>query len=126
MITSQELAARCHDDPEFRFAARFWTGGFSFTVDGEQTSVRVVDGEPAAGPVDGAGAIALAGDRALWDTITSAEPPRFYNDIGFAEALGLERTGDDLTFWQYYPAVRRVVDLLRSGAPSAPAPAGTV
>jgi len=117
MITSQELAARCHDDPEFRFAARFWTGGFSFTVDGEQTSVRVVDGEPAAGPVDGAGAIALAGDRALWDTITSAAPPRFYNDIGFAEALGLERTGDDLTFWQYYPAVMRAVELLRPPVP---------
>jgi pimeloyl-ACP methyl ester carboxylesterase len=120
MITSDELAARCQDDPEFRFAARFWTGGFSFTVDGQQTSVRVVDGEPTAGPVDGPGVIALAGDGTLWDTITSAEPPRFYNDIGFAEALGIERTGEDLTFWQYYPAVMRAVELLRPPVPPVP------
>ena len=57
----------------------------------------------------------------------SAEPPRFFNDIGFAEALGLERTGDDLTFWQYYPAVMRAVELLRPGGrrPRAAVPPST-
>jgi pimeloyl-ACP methyl ester carboxylesterase len=117
MITSDELAARCHEDPEFRFAARFWNGGFSFTIDGGQASVRVVDGHPEAGPADGPGVIALAGTGALWDEILSAQPPRFFNDIGFAEALGLERIGDDLTFWQYYPAVMRAVELLRPALP---------
>ncbi len=131
MITSDDLAARCHDDPEFRFAARFWTGGFNFTVDGERASVRVADGHPAAGAVeDGPGVIGLAGDRAIWDAMLSAQPPRFFNDIGFATALGLERTGDDLTFWQYYPAVMRAVELLRptveatkaaTAAPATPA-----
>jgi len=124
MITSDELAARCHDDPEFRLAARYWTGGFSFSTDDETTSVRVVDGHPEAGPLDDEpGGIALAGDRAIWDAMLSAQPPRFFNDIGFATAVGLERTGDDLTFWQYYPAVMRAVELLRpaaTGAMSAP------
>src|SRR3954468_2556064 len=109
MISSEELAARCREDPEFRMAARFWTGGFTFTVDGTATSVRLVDGRPEAGPADGPGAIGLAGEGALWAPILAVEPPRFFNDIAFAEALGLERTGDDLTFWQYYPAVIRAV-----------------
>jgi pimeloyl-ACP methyl ester carboxylesterase len=124
MITSDELAARCHDDPEFRLAARYWTGGFSFAVDQDTTSVRVVDGRPEAGPLrDEHGAIALAGGRAIWDAMLSAQPPRFFNDIGFATALGLERTGDDVTFWQYYPAVMRAVELLRPAVTGAgPAP----
>src|SRR5262245_30489609 len=120
MITSDELAARCREDPEFRFAARFWTGGFSFATDGGLAAVRLVDGNPEAGPVEpGPGVISFAGARDLWDTVLSAAPPRFFNDIGFAEALGLERTGDDLTFWQYYPAVMRAVELMRP--PVAPA-----
>jgi pimeloyl-ACP methyl ester carboxylesterase len=120
MITSDDLAARCHDDPEFLLAARFWNGGFAFTIDDEEASVRVVDGHPEAGPLpDGPGVIALAGERAIWDAVLSAQPPRFFNDIGFAIALGLERTGDDLTFWQYYPAVMRAVELLRPAVASA-------
>jgi len=126
MITSEELAARCHDDPEFRLAARFWTGSFSFTVDDKTASVRVVDGHPEAGPPEvEPGGIALAGDRAIWDAMLSAQPPRFFNDIGFATALGLERTGDDLTFWQYYPAVMRAVELLRPAVTGARPRPGT-
>ena len=126
MITSDELAARCHEDPEFRFAARFWTGGFSFAGDGERASVRVVDGHPEAGAVEpGPGVITFVGTGDLWDTILSAQPPRFFNDIGFAEALGLERTGDDLTFWQYYPAVMRAVELMRPPVTAAAAVAPT-
>jgi pimeloyl-ACP methyl ester carboxylesterase len=120
MITSEELARRCHDDPEFCLAARFWTGGFSFRAGDAIASVRVVDGHPEAGAVgDGPGRIGLSGEAAIWDAMLSAQPPRFLNDIGFA--VGLERTGDDLTFWQYYPAVARAVELLRAPPPTAPA-----
>jgi pimeloyl-ACP methyl ester carboxylesterase len=114
MITAEELAARCDGDAEFRMAARFWTGGFSFTIDGTQVSIKVVDGRPEAGSVEGdAAVIALRGDGAVWDRVLSAEPPRFFNDIGAAIAAGLERTGGELTFWQYYPAVTRAVELMR-------------
>ena len=124
MISSQELAARCAADPEFRLAARFWDGGFAFVVDGDVTAVRVVDGEPAAAEVaDGPGVVSFAGDAALWDTIASSPPPRFYNDIAFAAALGLRLGGDELTYWQYYPAIARAVELLRPPATVTAPPA---
>ena len=126
MISSQELAARCAADPEFRLAARFWDGGFAFVVDGDITAVRVVDGAPeAAEEADGPGVVTFAGDTALWDTIASSPPPRFYNDVAFAAALGLRLGGDELTYWQYYPAIARAVELLRPPATVTAPPAGS-
>jgi pimeloyl-ACP methyl ester carboxylesterase len=122
MISSGELAARCAADSEFRLAARFWDGGFAFVVDGEVTAVRVVDGAPEAGAaVDGPGVVSFTGDGALWATITSSPPPRFFNDLAFAAALGLRVGGDELTYWQYYPAMARAVELLRAPTPATPA-----
>ncbi len=122
MITSEELATRCRQDGEFLLAARYWTGGFSFTVDGERAAVRMVEGQPNPGPADGPDVISLEGPRTVWDAMLQAEPPRFLNDIGFATALGLELTADPVTFWQYYPAVTRAVELMR---PRRAAPAST-
>jgi pimeloyl-ACP methyl ester carboxylesterase len=117
VISSAHLAARCRDDGEFRLAARHWTGGLRVTVGDEVLEVRVVDGVPNDEAIDddGVGIIALEGPREVWDLVLAALPPRFYNDIAPATALGIERTGSDLTFWQYYPAVARAVELLRAG-----------
>jgi pimeloyl-ACP methyl ester carboxylesterase len=117
MITSDDLARRCQADTEFRMAARHWNGGFYFDIDGNVASVAVTDGVARAGALDdGAGVVGLAGPAAIWDPILSAVPPRFLNDIGFAEALGMKRTGDDLTYWQYYPAIMRAVEVMRPAA----------
>ncbi|MDQ1426377.1 MAG: hypothetical protein QOD72_3875, partial [Acidimicrobiaceae bacterium] len=79
--------------------------------------VVVTDGVARAGALDdGAGVVGLAGPASIWDPILSALPPRFLNDIGFAEALGMKRTGDDLTYWQYYPAIVRAVEVMRPAA----------
>ena len=124
MITSADLAARCAADAEFRLAARHWTGGFRFDVDGDVASVRVHDGVPRAGSVpDGPGVIAFAGPAEVWGQLLLEVPPRFFNDLGFAEGVGLQRSGDDLTYWQYFPAVARAVEVLRPALTSeAPMP----
>jgi len=126
MISSEDLAGRCGADPEFRLAARYWNGGLTFIIDGSTASVRIVDGEPHAGPVDdGPGVVTFTGEGALWDAMTASVPPRFYNDIAFAALLGLTLGGDELAYWQYYPAIARAVELLRpaiTAAPSPPAP----
>jgi pimeloyl-ACP methyl ester carboxylesterase len=127
VITSDDLAARCRADAEFRMAARHWTGGFYFDVDGSVASVVLTDGVARAGSIDdGPGVVGLAGPASFWDALLSAVPPRFFNDIGFAEALGLKRTGDDLTYWQYYPAMMRAVEVMRPALPAtAPVAAST-
>ena len=122
MITSDDLAARCRGDAEFRMAARHWTGGFRFDIDGAVASVVLSEGPARAGSIDdGPGVVGLAGPAAIWDAVLSAVPPRFFNDIGFAEALGLKRTGDDLTYWQYYPAIMRAVEVIRPALPATAA-----
>jgi pimeloyl-ACP methyl ester carboxylesterase len=119
MITSEKLSSLCGLDGEFLLAARHWTGGFSFAVDSEEVAVSLLDGEPRPGPVDdGPDIIRLHGPRTVWDAMLSAEPPRFFNDIGVATALGLELRADPLTFWQYYPAVTRAVELMRPRPPA--------
>jgi pimeloyl-ACP methyl ester carboxylesterase len=122
MISSQELAARCAADPEFRLAARFWDGGFAFVVDGDVVAVRVAAGVPEAAAAAAPGMVTFTGDARLWDAITSSPPPRFFTDLAFAAALGLRVGGDELTYWQYYPAMARAVELLRAPLPAAPAP----
>ena len=131
MITSEELAARCAADGEFRMAARHWDGGFTFSIDDDVLRIRVDAGVPIAGDaVHADGVIGLAGPRSIWELLLSAVPPRFFNDVMPATAAGLRRTGDDLVFWQYYPAVARAIELLRNApqhdlAPAAPPAAGT-
>lgn len=121
MISSADLAARCRADGEFLLAARYWTGGFRFAIGGEILEVRVADGFPTDDPLDDSeGVIALAGPRELWDLVLAAVPPRFFNDVVPASEAGLERTGSDVTFWQYYPAVARAVELLRPDAAADP------
>ena len=48
-------------------------------------------------------------------------PPPYFNDINVATSVGLQRTADELLWWQYVPAVQRIIELLR-----APGPAGSV
>src|SRR5690606_27270692 len=104
LTTSEELAARCRADPEFRLACRYWDGGFRLVVGDDELAVRLVGGEPSAGGVgDGPGVVTLAGERPVWDALLEAVPPRFFNDVAFALGRGLERRGDELAYWQYYP-----------------------
>lgn len=112
--SSEFLASACADDPEFQIAARYWHGGLRLRMGDHTLAIRLEDGKPLAGdPGDGVGVITLAGDPSLWTSMLSAVPPRFMNDISPAMGLGLEQSGDELVFAQYYPAIMRAIELLR-------------
>ena len=113
--------------------ARHWTGRLRLGMGDRSVDLRLRNGVPIAladSPseplADEPGLIGLSAGADLWERILAPVPEPFCNDVVPAQALGLQRSGSELTFWQYYPAVRRVVDLLRSGAAPAPAPAGAV
>ncbi|MGI9612786.1 MAG: alpha/beta fold hydrolase [Acidimicrobiales bacterium] len=126
MRTSEQLAARCRADGEFCLAARHWNGGLRFDFGEAVAAVTITDGEAVAGdPGDGHGVITLSGPAQTWAEMLVALPARFANDISPARALGVRRTGDELVYWQYAPAIQRAVELLRE--PSAEVPAvGTI
>jgi hypothetical protein len=109
------LAARAARDGEFRLAARYWNGTLTLDLDGSTLRFAVADGAIAAsdesppGPND----IGLAAPHEVWEKILAPIPPPFFHDISPARAFGLRVSGDEETYWQYYPAVRRLIDLLR-------------
>ncbi len=116
------LADRCRLDGQLQLAVRYWTGGLRLRVGDQVTGVTleggsVVDGIPEPAP----GVIELSGAASAWEPMLRTVPPRFMNDISAAlRVADLDRGGDELTWWQYVPAVQRVIELLRSPGEAAP------
>lgn len=120
--TAEELTEKCLSDGEFRLAARYWTGGLRLEIGGAVTGISLVNGEVRASvPEAGRGVITLSGSSASWDPVFQTVPPRFHNDISAAiGAKAIQRRGDELTWWQYYPAIQRALELLRAPGHAAP------
>jgi hypothetical protein len=118
---ASRLATRCAADGEFRLSARYWTGSLDVDLDGPVLAFALQDGaiSPAADAARSGAHIALAAPREVWKKVLAPVPPPFFNDIMPARAFGLRVSGDDETLWQYYPAVRRLIDLLREEVTNA-------
>src|SRR3954469_19848960 len=97
-------------------AARYWTGSVRFDLGDEVITLVFDDGRLVSGE-GGDPQITLTAPVDLWREILKPVPPPFCNDIVPAQGLGLQIGGDPEVFWQYYPAVRRMVDLLREATP---------
>ena len=115
-FNSESLARACAVDGEFRLAARFWTGGFAFETPKERCAVRLENGAPLGQDAAGVqGMIVLSAADDVWDKLMSEVPPRFYNDIANLIGSGeMTLKADPVLYAQYYPAVMRAVELLRS------------
>ena len=114
--TSEMLAARCAADGEFRLASRYWNGGLRLVMGDDVVAVIVTEGAVSAGdPGEGEGVVTLVGSADLWDRLLAPVPAPYFHDIAPAQALGLVRSGPELTYWQYLPAIQRAVELLRNG-----------
>ena len=107
------LRTACEQDGELRMAARYWTGSVRFDLGDEVITLAFEDGRLADAASGDQPAITLTAPPAVWDEILQPVPAPFRNDIVPAQAFGLQIGGDPEAFWQYYPAVRRMVDLLR-------------
>ena len=127
--TSEVLAARCAADGEFRLASRYWNGGLRLVMGDHVVAVMVTEGAVSAGdPGEGEGVVTLTGSADLWDCLLAPVPAPYFHDVAPAQALGLVRSGPELTYWQYSPAIQRAVELLRddpTGAGGGPAHLGT-
>ena len=106
-------------DPEFRLLSRYWTGALWLDLGAEAVRISFDDGAVVGAnlsndpPADEPGEVGISAPSELWDRILQPVPERFCNDIAPAQALGLRVLGHEETYWQYYPAIRRLVDLLR-------------
>ena len=124
--TSENLAALCAGDGEFRIASRHWTGGLRLEFGAQVACINLKEGPVIAGdPGKGAvGVLTLSGAAEVWDLLLSAKPPRFHTDISTLIVTGrLSLDGDRVLYAQYYPAVMRAIELLRPPHEAQPAPA---
>ena len=108
------VRARCEADGEFRLAARFWTGSVRLNLPGGPVLVALEDGAVSNAADSAAEAtLTISAPDDVWAKLLSRVPPPMFNDLAPAAAFGLTVDGDLETYWQYYPAVRRLVDLVR-------------
>ncbi len=117
---SSTLAKLCNEDGEFKLASRFWAGGFILISDEQTVSVSVEHGVVSPSDPVGSAIISLKAADGFWEQLLAPIPARFCNDIALMEPLGLEVQSDDTLYAQYYPALMRLIELIR-GADSSPA-----
>lgn len=142
------LVERAAADREWTTTARYWTGHIDLAVGGEAARVVVERGavvridrdveaprRPAraeGGPGDvQAGAsgpqtcdVSIHIPPETWAGMLAAIPRPFCQDWMSARRHGLRVGGSVETFYQYYPALRRLLELLRAAAVELQLPAG--
>jgi hypothetical protein len=119
---SARIPQRLNDDPEFRLCARYWNGCVRLRVGERLCVLRIADGrvtdlgsdEGPLAPRD----IEVSAPEQAWRSFLEAVPPPFYQDL-VAASIHHEFAiaGDMETLFAYYPAIRRMFDVLRVDVP---------
>ena len=116
MIDWSDLAERMRSDPEFQLSSRHWTATLRLDVGDQSHAFRFEDGALAAAdrsaPDEEADVFVRAPEEA-WRELLAPTPRPFYQDL-FGASLhhGVELPADQTSFAAYYPALRRLVQLL--------------
>jgi hypothetical protein len=119
MIDWQRLLQRANDDGEFRLHARFWNARVRITRgEEERTVLEIVAGEVRSAqpwnPADYGAELEIAAPAADWDALLQPLPKPFYQDVWAASVHhGFHLAGDRHHLCAYYPAVRRLMELMR-------------
>lgn len=117
LLDWSRLGRRANEDGEFRLLARFWNASVRIEAGAEHVRVAMRDGvvagiEPWGGRA--ASDLTIAAPEAAWREVLKPVPRPFYHDLAAAAAhheFGLY--GDVRHRCAYYPAVRRLVELMR-------------
>jgi hypothetical protein len=121
VITSEAwegLAQRVNRDGEFRIASRDWTALLRLDVGDESHRLRFEAGElreVAACDRESPCDVFVSGPGEAWEQLLRRVPRPFYQDL-FGAAWhhhDFALTGDFAAWAAYYPALRRLVEILR-------------
>jgi len=116
-IDLSTLVERANADSEFALHARFWNATVKLGIGDSNYRLDIRDGAvKSCGPWSGAiaGDLAIVADDAEWAKLLEPVPPPFYQDL-YAATIhhGFSVAGDTKNYCAYYPAVRRLIDLMR-------------
>ncbi len=118
MQALQQLEATANADAEFRLAARFWSTRIALRDESAGQLVKIEDGrivEVRPCEQDAACDVSISASREEWERFLEPVPRPFYQDLwGAWTRHGFELEGDLDSLYPYYPALRRLFDLVRS------------
>lgn len=118
MLDWKALETRANADGEFRLHARFWNARLRVGCGHDTTCVEIRHGAihgitPWDAAVFGAD-LDIRADAAEWDALLAPVPKPFYHDLWAANAHhAFSLRGDTHHLCAYYPALRRLVELMR-------------
>ncbi|MBI3249749.1 MAG: hypothetical protein HYZ50_24910 [Deltaproteobacteria bacterium] len=116
------LQEAANNDPEFCIAARFWNTALRLEMGAEALLLRIEKGQIAEvlsghqafaflTPVN----IVVSASADEWQKFLERIPKPFYADLwGAATHHGFKVGGDMESLYAYYPAVRRLFDIMRA------------
>lgn len=112
---------RLRDDAELARSAREWSGALHLVAGRARVALRFADGRLDAvdpsGAEPGARDVVLAAEPGEWAKLLARAPAPFYQDPFGASLHHAVSLGGDLeTLFAYYPALRRVLEILREAA----------
>ena len=117
LIDFSTLAERANADGEFALHARFWNATVKLGVGDANYRLDIRDGAikgcmPWSGTI--AGDLAIEATESEWDKLLEPMPRPFYQDL-YAATIhhGFSVVGDTKNYCAYYPALRRLIELLR-------------
>lgn len=112
------LRERFAGDTELAHAVRFWTGALILAEGGSRSALRfeagrLADAGPSSAPA-GPRDVEIAAATGEWEKLLAVVPAPFYQDV-FGASLHhpVSLGGDVETLYAYYPAIRRVIEILR-------------
>ena len=117
LIAWQELTCRVNDDGEFRLASRFWDATLRLDLGSESRRLCFEEGqlrEIRGCDPDADCDLCISASLEDWERLLEPVPRPFYQDL-FAAQLhhGFQMNADPLEYAAYYPALRRLVEILR-------------
>jgi hypothetical protein len=121
-MTLEQLMLRAlpdaaNDDAEFAIAARMWDADVVFASDGNAVKMSIADGritDIASVPRASTAEICISGPEDGWTKMLAPLPAPFYQDLfGASIHHGFTIEGEVEAVYPYYPALRRLIELLR-------------
>ncbi|MBM4258920.1 MAG: hypothetical protein FJ147_23835 [Deltaproteobacteria bacterium] len=118
----EKLQEVANNDPEFRLAARFWDTNLRLEMGDELLLLQIEKGR-IADVTSGHQAIAfltpvhlvVSAPTSEWQKFLERIPKPFYVDLwGAMTHHGFKVAGDMESLYSYYPAVRRLFDIMRA------------
>ena len=115
---AERLRKAVNNDPEFKLVGRYMNVSIVIEFGAEKRLFRVRDGDlheisrvvPLIDPVD----ICIRGKEEFWNKLLSPVPPaRFQNLRAGAHAGNCEISGNGELYHAYFPAIQRMVNIMR-------------